>query len=142
MTYRISLIPGDGIGPEITQATREVIAATRVKIVWEEVLAGQKAIEQENHPLPPRTIRSIRKNKIALKGPLATPIATGFASVNVLLRKTFELYANVRPAKTIKGIRSLYQDIDLVILRENTEDLYSGIEHVVAPGVVESIKVI
>jgi isocitrate dehydrogenase (NAD+) len=140
--YRVSLISGDGIGPEITQATREVLGATGVKIVWEEVLAGQKAIEKENNPLPERTVRSIKRNKVALKGPLATPIATGFASVNVLLRKTFNLYANVRPAKSMEGIKSQYKDIDLVILRENTEDLYSGIEHVVAPGVVESIKVI
>jgi isocitrate dehydrogenase (NAD+) len=140
--YRVSLISGDGIGPEITQATREVLEATGVKIVWEEVLAGQKAIEKDNHPLPERTVRSIKRNKVALKGPLATPIATGFASVNVLLRKTFHLYANVRPAKSMEGIKSQYKDIDLVILRENTEDLYSGIEHVVAPGVVESIKVI
>ncbi len=142
MSYTISLITGDGIGPEITQATREVIEAAGVKIVWEEVLAGQKAIEQEDDPLPEKTLRSIRKNKVALKGPLATPIAKGFPSVNVLLRKTLHLYANVRPAKSLEGIRSLFKNIDLVILRENTEDLYSGIEHVVAPGVVESIKVI
>jgi len=142
MPYRISFISGDGIGPEITAATREVLDATGVKIVWEEVLAGQKAIEKDNSPLPEKTVRSIRKNKVALKGPLATPIATGFSSVNVLLRKSFNLYANVRPAKSIEGIESRYKNIDLVILRENTEDLYSGIEHVVAPGVVESIKVI
>lgn len=142
MSYRISFIAGDGVGPEITQATREVLEATGVKIVWEEVLAGQKAIEKDNSPLPEKTIRSIRKNKVALKGPLATPIATGFASVNVLLRKSFNLYANVRPAKSMMGIESRYKNIDLVIVRENTEDLYSGIEHVVAPGVVESIKVI
>jgi isocitrate dehydrogenase (NAD+) len=142
MSYRVSLITGDGIGPEITQATKEVIAATGVKIVWEEVLAGQKAIEKENHPLPEKTLRSIQKNKVALKGPLATPVATGFPSVNVLLRKKLNLYANVRPAKSLEGIKSQFKNIDLVILRENTEDLYSGIEHIVAPGVVESIKVI
>ncbi|HSA59285.1 MAG TPA: isocitrate dehydrogenase (NAD(+)) [bacterium] len=142
MPHRVSLIPGDGIGPEITQATREVLEATGVKIVWEEVLAGQKAIEKDNTPLPQKTVRSILKNRVALKGPLATPIATGFASVNVMLRKRFNLYANVRPAKSIVGVKSQFKDIDLVILRENTEDLYSGIEHVVAPGVVESIKVI
>jgi len=142
MPYRVSLISGDGIGPEITQATKEVIAATGVKIVWEEVLAGQKAIEKENHPLPEKTLRSIKKNKVALKGPLATPIASGFPSVNVLLRKKLNLYANVRPAKTLEGIKSQFKNIDLIILRENTEDLYSGIEHIVAPGVVESIKVI
>ncbi len=142
MTYKISLIEGDGIGPEITAAMREVVAATGVKIVWEEVLAGQKAIEKENDTLPDRTLRSIKKNKIALKGPLATPIAKGFASVNVLLRKKLNLYANVRPAKTLEGVQSQFKNVDLVILRENTEDLYSGIEHIVAPGVVESIKVI
>jgi len=142
MTYRVSLISGDGIGPEITAATQEVIAATGVKIDWDEVLAGQKAIEKENDTLPDRTLRSIKKNKVCLKGPLATPIAKGFASVNVLLRKKLNLYANVRPAKSIVGVKSLFKNIDLVILRENTEDLYSGIEHVVAPGVVESIKVI
>ncbi len=142
VSYRVSLISGDGIGPEITAAAKEVIAATGVEIVWEEVLAGQKAIEKENDPLPERTLRSIRKNKVALKGPLATPIAKGFPSVNVLLRKKFNLYANVRPAKSIQGIKSQFKNIDLVILRENTEDLYSGIEHIVAPGVVESIKVI
>ena len=142
MTYKISLIAGDGIGPEITAATQEVIAAAGVKIVWEEVLAGLKAIEKENHPLPEKTLRSILKNQVALKGPLMTQVATGFSSVNVLLRKTLNLYANVRPAKTIEGIRSRFKGVDLVILRENTEDLYSGIEHIVAPGVVESIKVI
>ncbi len=142
MSYKISLIAGDGIGPEITEATKEILAATGVKIVWEEVLAGQKAIEKENTSLPESTIASIKKNKIALKGPLATPIASGFASVNVLLRKTFNLYANVRPAKTLEGIQTPFKNVDLVIMRENTEDLYSGIEHVVSPGVVESVKVI
>ncbi len=142
MAYRVSLISGDGIGPEITAATQEIIEASGVTILWEEVLAGQKAIEKENDALPDRTLRSIKKNKVCLKGPLATPIAKGFASVNVLLRKKLNLFANVRPAKSMEGIKSQYKDIDLVILRENTEDLYSGIEHVVAPGVVESIKVI
>ncbi len=142
MTHHVSLMEGDGIGPEITRAAQEVIAAAGVKIVWDTVLAGQRAIEQENHPLPPRTLRSIKRNKVALKGPLATPIATGFSSVNVLLRKSLNLYANLRPVKTIEGIRSRFKDIDLVVLRENTEDLYSGIEHIVAPGVVESIKII
>lgn len=142
MSYRVTLIAGDGIGPEITVSAKEVIAATGVKIVWEEMLAGQKAIEKENDPLPEKTLKSIKKNKVALKGPLGTPIAKGFASVNVLLRKKLNLYANIRPAKSLNGIKSQYKNIDLVILRENTEDLYSGIEHMVAPGVVESIKVI
>lgn len=142
MTYHISLITGDGIGPEITAAAKEVIAATGVEIVWEEVLAGQKAIEKEGNPLPEGTIRSIQKNKVALKGPLATPIAKGFASVTVLLRKKLNLYANLRPVRSLEGIQTPFSRIDLVIVRENTEDLYSGIERVVRRGVVESIKVI
>ncbi len=142
MSYRVTLIAGDGIGPEITVSAKEVIAATGVRIIWEEMLAGQKAIEKESDALPEATLNSIKKNKIALKGPLGTPIGKGFASVNVLLRKKLNLYANIRPAKSLDGIKSRYKNIDLVILRENTEDLYSGIEHMVAPGVVESIKVI
>ncbi|MBI2082536.1 MAG: isocitrate dehydrogenase (NAD(+)) [Deltaproteobacteria bacterium] len=142
MTYKVSLIAGDGIGPEITQAAREVIQASGVKIVWDEVLAGQKAIETCGQPLPDATLRSIKKNGVALKGPLATAIGKGFPSINVMLRKQLHLYANVRPAKSMEGIVSRYKNVDLVILRENTEDLYSGIEHFVAPGVVESIKVI
>lgn len=142
MSHQVTLIAGDGIGPEITASTKEVIAAAGVNISWEEALAGQKAIEQENDPLPEKTIRSIHKNRVALKGPLMTPIAKGFSSVNVLLRKRFRLYANIRPTRSLEGVKSQFKDIDLVILRENTEDLYSGIEHIVAPGVVESIKII
>lgn len=142
MTYHVSLICGDGIGPEVTEAARQVIEGTGVKITWEEVLAGKKALEKQGHPLPAATLRSIRKNRVALKGPLATEVAKGFQSVNVLLRKQLKLYANVRPAQTLEGIPSQFKNVDLVILRENTESLYSGIEHVVAPGVVESIKVI
>ncbi len=142
MTHHVTLIPGDGIGPEITQATREVIAATGSKITWEEALAGKRAVEQSGAPLPAETLRSIRKNKVALKGPLETQIGKGFQSVNGLLRKQLKLYANVRPARSMEGIRSQFKNVDLVILRENTESLYSGIEHLVAPGVVESIKVI
>ncbi|MBI2982558.1 MAG: isocitrate dehydrogenase (NAD(+)) [Deltaproteobacteria bacterium] len=142
MTYRVTLIPGDGIGPEITRSAQEVIAAAGVKIDWEEMPAGQAAFAKEKNPLPERTLRSIRKNRVALKGPLATAIGSGFPSVNVSLRKLLNLYANVRPAKSMAGIISRYKNVDLVILRENTEDLYSGIEHFVAPGVVESIKVI
>ena len=142
MAHRVTLIPGDGIGPEITAATQEVIAATGVRIIWEEMLAGQRAMDLEKNPLPEATLQSIRKNRVALKGPLATGIGGGFPSVTVSLRKQLNLYANVRPAKSFEGIPSRYKNLDLVILRENTEDLYSGIEHVVAPGVVESIKVI
>src|SRR3989338_1874069 len=142
MTHHVTLIAGDGIGPEITAATQQVIAATGVKIAWEEVLAGKRAVEQSGAPLPEATLRSIRKRKVALKGPLETQIGKGFASVNVMLRKQLNLYANVRPARTLPGIPSQFKNVDLVIMRENTESLYSGIEHVVAPGVVESIKVI
>lgn len=142
MSHRVTLISGDGIGPEITAAVREVVAAAGVKIVWEEAFAGREGVEKKGHPLPEETLRSIRKNGVALKGPLETEVGKGFPSVNVLIRKQLHLYANIRPAKSLEGIATQYRNIDLVILRENTEDLYSGIEHVVAPGVVESIKVI
>lgn len=142
MSYNIVLLPGDGIGPEITEATQLVLEATGVKIQWHLALAGQKAIEKFADPLPDETIQLIQKYKIALKGPIGTPIAKGFGSVNVLMRKKFNLYANLRPIKSLKGLNTKYQNIDLVVVRENTEDLYSGIEHEVAPGVVESIKVI
>jgi len=142
MTHQIVLLPGDGIGPEITEATQLVLEASGAKIEWHTALAGQKAIEKFADPLPEETIQLIQKHKVALKGPIGTPIAKGFGSVNVLMRKKFNLYANLRPIKSLKGLSSKYQDIDLVVVRENTEDLYSGIEHEVAPGVVESIKVI
>lgn len=142
MPYQITLLPGDGIGPEVTEATLLVLEATGIKFKWDRAIAGQQAIEKFADPLPEKTIQLIRSNQIALKGPIGTPIAKGFGSVNVLLRKKFNLYANVRPIKSLRGVRSRYQNIDLVVMRENTEDLYSGIEHEVAPGVVESIKVI
>jgi isocitrate dehydrogenase (NAD+) len=142
MTYRVTILEGDGIGPEITAATQKIVEATGVKIKWEPALAGLKAIEAGFSPLPPETIKAIRKNKVALKGPLETGIGKGYASLNVLLRKTFNLYANVRPARNLPGVKTRFDNVDMVIFRENTEDLYSGIEHVIAPGVVESIKVI
>lgn len=142
MPHQIVLLPGDGIGPEITEATQMVLEASGVKIDWHKALAGQKAIETFADPLPEETIQLIQKYKVALKGPIGTPIAKGFSSVNVLMRKKFNLYANLRPIKSFKGLNSKYQNIDLVVVRENTEDLYSGIEHEVAPGVVESIKII
>jgi len=142
MAYSVTLLEGDGIGPEITIATKQIIDATGVKINWESELAGKKAIEKGLPPLPDATIRSIKKNKLALKGPLETGIGKGYASLNVLLRKTFNLYANVRPARNLPGVKTRFDKVDMVIFRENTEDLYSGIEHVIAPGVVESIKVI
>jgi len=128
MTYKITLIPGDGIGPEISEATKRCVDATGVKIDWEIVDAGIDVMEKEGTPLPQKVIDSIRKNKIALKGPITTPIGTGFRSVNVALRKELDLYACVRPCKSYRGVRSKYENIDLVIVRENTEDLYAGVE--------------
>lgn len=140
--YQITLIPGDGIGPEISAATKEVLAATGVQIQWEEKLAGETAYNQCGELMPEDTLASIRKNKVALKGPLTTPIGTGFRSVNVALRKEFDLYTNLRPARTIKGVKSHYENVDLVVVRENTEDLYAGIEHMVGTEAAESIKII
>ncbi len=137
-----TLIAGDGIGPEVVAATVRVIEATGVAIKWETQMAGAMAIAIEGTPLPQKTLDSIRKTGLALKGPTTTPIGGGHASINVALRKTLDLYANVRPIKTLPGVKSRYDHVDLVIVRENTEDLYSGLEHVVVPGVVESIKVI
>ncbi len=131
MPYTITLIPGDGIGPEITKAATRVIEAAGVKIDWEVHEAGFAAIEKYKDPLPQTVIDSIAKNKVALKGPLTTPVGTGFRSVNVALRKEFDLYSNLRPAKSFEGIKSRYENIDLVIVRENTEEFYSGIEHYV-----------
>lgn len=137
-----TLIAGDGIGPEVVAATVRVIEATGVVIKWETQMAGAMAIALEGTPLPQKTLDSIRKTGLALKGPTTTPIGGGHASINVALRKTLDLYANVRPIKTLPGVKSRYDHVDLVIVRENTEDLYSGLEHIVVPGVVESIKVI
>ena len=128
MTYRVTLIPGDGIGPEISQATQRVIDATGVPIEWDVVEAGESAIAREGTPLPQSVIDSIKRNKVAIKGPITTPVGKGFRSVNVGLRKALDLYANVRPTRTRKGVRSRYDNVDLVIVRENTEDLYAGIE--------------
>ncbi len=131
MPYTVTLIPGDGIGPEITGAAIRVIEATGVKIDWDTQIAGISAIEKYKDPLPQGVIESIARNKVALKGPLTTPIGTGFRSVNVALRKEFELYSNLRPTKSFEGIKSRYENVDLVIVRENTEEFYSGIEHYV-----------
>jgi isocitrate dehydrogenase (NAD+) len=125
---RITLIPGDGIGPEVSLAAKRCIEATGVKIEWEEALAGQDAFDKYNDLLPQSTIDSIRRNKVALKGPITTPIGSGFRSVNVAIRHVLDLYACVRPAKSYPGVKSRYKDIDLVIVRENSEDLYAGIE--------------
>lgn len=142
MTHSITLIPGDGIGPEIIAATVRTIEATGVDINWESEIAGAHAQEKFGSTLPPSVIDSIRRNKVALKGPLTTPVGTGFTSVNVGLRKALDLYANVRPVKALPNVECRYPELDLVVVRENTESLYAGLEHVVVPGVVESLKII
>ena len=138
----VTLLPGDGIGPEITEAVKEVIAASRAQVEFEEVQAGALALEKEGALIPDRTALSIEKNKVALKGPITTPIGKGFQSVNVQLRKRFDLFANVRPVRSIPGLPGPYKDVDLVIFRENTEDLYAGIEEEISPEEKHSIKVI
>lgn len=133
MPHTVTLIPGDGIGPEITEAVVRVIEATGADIQWDRREAGVSAIERHNTPIPPETLESIRSTRVALKGPLTTPVGVGFRSINVALRKEFDLYANVRPAKTlVRGGR--YEDVDIVLIRENTEGLYSGVEHYVGIG--------
>ena len=140
--HTITLIPGDGIGPEVTAAVARILAAARVPIEWEKHDAGVTAFKRSNQSLPPELLESIKRNKVALKGPVTTPIAEGFTSVNVGLRKALELYANLRPVRNLEGVKSRFENVDLVIVRENTEDLYSGLEHEVVPGVVESLKII
>ena len=142
MSHRITLIPGDGIGPEVTEAVLRILKASGVNIEWDRHDAGLRAFARHNTSLPKELLDSVVRNRVALKGPLTTPIAEGFQSVNVGLRKALDLYANVRPVKNLPGIASRYEDVDLVIIRENTEDLYSGLEHEVVPGVVESLKII
>ncbi len=140
--HRITLIRGDGIGPEIAEATLKIIEKTGIKITWEEAVAGQDALKNEGNPLPEKTIASIRRNKLALKGPLTTQVGKGFRSINVALRREFGLFANLRPVKSFRGVKSLYQDLNLVVVRENTEDLYAGIERQIGADQAESIKVI
>ncbi len=142
MPYNVTLIPGDGIGPEVTDAARRVIEATGVEIKWHVHEAGGHVMNRYGTPLPQQTIESIMKNKVALKGPITTPGGSGFRSVNVQLRKSLNLFANYRPARSIKGVPSRYQDVDLIVIRENTQGLYSGLEHIVVPGVVESLRII
>jgi isocitrate dehydrogenase (NAD+) len=141
-SYTVTLIPGDGIGPEVMAAAVRVLTATGIEFHFETEMAGAGAMGKEGVALPPRVIEAVRRNKVALKGPTATPIGGGHRSVNVELRKTLELYANLRPVKTLPGVKSRYDNVDLIVVRENTESLYSGLEHVVVPGVVESIKII
>ncbi|MGE3845178.1 MAG: isocitrate/isopropylmalate dehydrogenase family protein, partial [Vicinamibacterales bacterium] len=142
MTHQITLIPGDGIGPEVTGAVVRILEASRVRIDWDRHDAGQLAVDQGGTTLPEALLESIRARKVALKGPVTTPVGHGYTSVNVGLRKALDLFANLRPVVNLPGVQSRFQNVDLVIVRENTEDLYSGLEHVVVPGVVESLKII
>ena len=142
MSYSVTLIPGDGIGPELADATTHVLESTGIVFDWDVQQAGEATIATEGTPLPDRVLDSIRANGVAIKGPITTPVGTGFRSVNVALRLTLELYANLRPARSMTGVESRYTDVDLIIVRENTEDLYAGIEHRVGPDAAESIKII
>jgi isocitrate dehydrogenase (NAD+) len=142
MAHTITLIPGDGIGPEVTESVVRIFKAAGLDIEWERHDAGVHAFEKSGETLPAALLESIRRNKVALKGPVTTPIGHGFTSVNVGLRKALDLYANLRPVRNLPGVKSRYTGVDLVIVRENTEDLYSGLEHEVVPGVVESLKII
>jgi isocitrate dehydrogenase (NAD+) len=143
-TPTCTLLRGDGIGPEIADATVRLLAAAGAKINWEEMPAGMGSVDTHKDPLPQITVDSIAKNRLALKGPLGTPIGGGFRSVNVALRQTFDLYANVRPSRTLAGVPSRYEHVDLIVMRENTEDLYAGVEHYVDPrrNAAESIAII
>jgi isocitrate dehydrogenase (NAD+) len=138
----VTLIPGDGIGPELADATRHVLEATGIAFEWDVQQAGEATIATEGTPLPDRVIESIRRTGVAIKGPITTPVGSGFRSVNVGLRQALELYANVRPARSMAGVETRYENVDLIIVRENTEDLYAGIEHRVGPDAAESIKII
>jgi isocitrate dehydrogenase (NAD+) len=140
--HKITLLPGDGIGPEVTAAVVQIIECAGVDVEWEKYFVGAEAISRSGDPLPQEVLDSILRNKVALKGPVTTPIGTGFASINVRLRKTLDLYANLRPVKSMPNVITRYEDIDLVVVRENTESLYAGLEHEVIPGVVESLKII
>jgi isocitrate dehydrogenase (NAD+) len=142
MKHTITLIPGDGIGPEVASTVVRIIEAAGVDVTWETHYAGAQALEKFGTTLPPELLESIKRNKVALKGPITTPIGKGFTSVNVGLRKALDLYANVRPIRALPNVPCRYPELDLVIVRENTESLYAGLEHVVVPGVVESLKII
>ena len=142
MAHRVTLIPGDGIGPELAEATKRVLDASGVEFEWEVVEAGEAVLAREGTPLPQSVLDSIIRNKVAIKGPITTPVGVGFRSVNVALRQILGLYANVRPVRSIPGLVTRYDNVDLVIVRENTEDLYAGIEHMVGPDAAESIKII
>src|SRR5580658_2301209 len=141
-THTVTLIPGDGIGPEVTNAVVRILEATGVKFEWESFAAGAEAFEKQGEYVPKALYESIERNKLALKGPVTTPVGGGFTSINVALRKKFELYVNFRPIKNLPGLETRYPGVDLIIVRENTEGEYVGLEHEVVPGVVESLKVI
>jgi len=142
MAHTITLIPGDGIGPEVTAAVLRIFAAAGLQVDWDRHDAGVIAFKRHGQTLPAELLDSVKRNKVALKGPVTTPIGEGFTSVNVGLRKALDLYANLRPVRNLPGVPSRFQDVDLVIVRENTEDLYAGLEHQIVPGVVESLKII
>jgi isocitrate dehydrogenase (NAD+) len=142
MLYKIVLIPGDGIGPEVTAAAKRIVEATGIEFEWDTRLAGQSALDAVGVPLPPETLAAMSSAEATLKGPTATPSGTGFRSVNVEMRQKLQLYANYRPARSMPGVPTRYEDVDLIVVRENTEGLYSGLEHEVVPGVVESLRVV
>src|SRR3989441_12917555 len=140
--HKVTLIPGEGIGPEVATATRRILEATGVQIDWEEIAGRSDSSSDQEKTVNQAAVESVRRNRVALKGPMATAIAGGAPSVNVALRKTLDLYANLRPVKNMPGVKSHFENVDLILVRENTEDLYSGLEHEVVPGVVESLKII
>ena len=142
MNHTITLISGDGIGPEVSSAVKEILAATGVSITWQEMTARGDVDRRGSYAMNAELIDSIRRNRVALKGPLGTAVAVGHPSINVGLRKALDLYANVRPVKNLPGVKARFEDVDMVLIRENTEDLYAGLEHEVVPGVVESLKII
>src|SRR6202047_1449159 len=142
MSHKVTLIPGDGIGPEVTKATVRILDASGVKFDWETFAVGTEAYEKSGEYIPKEVIESIESTRVGLKGPVTTPIGGGFSSINVALRQKFELYANFRPIRNLPHIPTRYPDVDLIIVRENTESLYSGLEHEVVPGVIESLKII
>ncbi len=142
MAHNVTLIPGDGIGPEVALAARRVVDASGAEINWHVAEAGESQMAEFGTPLPQKVLDSVRADGVALKGPITTPVGVGFRSVNVALRKEFDLYANVRPARSFKGVESRYENVDIVVVRENTEDLYAGIEHMIGTDAAESIKLI
>src|SRR5260370_41677196 len=142
INHKVTLIPGEGIGPEVAAATRRILEATGVRIDWEEIAGRSDSSADQGKSVNQTAVESVPRNRVALKGPMATAIAGGAPSVNVALRKTLDLYANLRPVKNMPGVKSHFENVDLILVRENTEDLYSGLEHEVVPGVVESLKII